>query len=128
MRRIGVLLATCVPLLSACATEEQPIEWPAVLSEASTVQYPVELWDLGIEGESLVLVRVDQLGNVDSVRIARSSGYAEFDSAAIAGVRELQFRPGRIGDKRVDMWVRLPVKFTQAGGAELGRAEEETSP
>lgn len=127
MKRITGWLAALMPLLAACAAEE-PVEWPAVITDESPVEYPVELWDLGIEGESLILVRVDALGAVDSTLVAESSGYAEFDSAAIAGARELRFRPGRKGDKRVEMWVRLPVKFTKAGGAELGIAEEEASP
>lgn len=111
-----------IPLAAGCAADT-PVEWPAVISADSPVEFPVELWDRGVEGETLLLIRVDDLGAADSVAVARSSGQAAFDSAAVAGARELRFRPGRRGDRRVSMWVRLPVRFTREGGAVVGDTE-----
>ncbi len=111
-----------LPLAAGCAADA-PVEWPEVISADSPVEFPVELWDRGIEGETLLLIRVDELGAADSVTVARSSGYAGFDRAAVAGARKLRFKPGRKGEKRVEMWVHLPVKFTRAGGAEVGQTE-----
>ena len=43
----------------------------------------LELWDSDIEGETLLRVRVTELGRVDSVEVIESSGQPAFDSAAI---------------------------------------------
>ncbi|HEY8377893.1 MAG TPA: energy transducer TonB [Nannocystis sp.] len=123
MRRIACGSAALLALAAGCGADA-PIEWPELLPDQPAIAYPVGLWDDGVESEVLLLVRVDEEGAVDSVAVERTSGHAEFDSAAIAGARGLRFRPGRKGDQRVSLWVRLPVKFTRAGGAEFGEAEE----
>jgi len=123
MKRIACVSAALLALAAGCSADV-PVEWPELLPDHPTIAYPVELWDQGIEGEALLLVRVDEEGVVDSVAVERSSGHAAFDSAAVAGARGLRFRPGRKGDERVSLWVRLPVKFTRARGAEFGEAEE----
>ncbi|HEX6940789.1 MAG TPA: energy transducer TonB [Longimicrobiales bacterium] len=123
MKRIARLSIALAPLAVGCGAQV-PIEWPELATQESPIRYPEDLWDQGIEGEALLLIRVDEVGGVDSVAIERTSGYAAFDSAALAGARRLRFRPGRKGDERVQMWVRLPVRFTRADGAELGQTEE----
>jgi protein TonB len=110
MRRItGALL---VPLLAlgACGDDES-LQLPQPLGDAAAFSYPVDLWDRGTEGETVLLVHVDELGNVDSAAVHTPSGYAAFDSAAVAGVRKLRFAPARLGDERVDAWARIPVRF-----------------
>lgn len=79
---------------------------------ASPFAYPVELWDRGIEGESMLMVHVTERGAVDSAYVLTSSGFAEFDSAAVNGAHALQFTPARRGDERIAMWTRLPVRFS----------------
>src|SRR5690606_4478394 len=44
-------LALILPLLAACASDP-PVEWPSPLPEGQAIEFPVELWDLGIEGET----------------------------------------------------------------------------
>jgi outer membrane biosynthesis protein TonB len=41
-----------------------------------------------------------------------TSGFAAFDSAALAGAPELRFAPAKQGNLRVPMWTRLPVRFS----------------
>jgi TonB family protein len=113
-----------VPLALACGSDE-PIEPPRPLTAESPFEFPVSLWDEGIEGETLLMVHVTTLGEVDSTYVKVSSGYAEFDSAAVAGARELRFAPGRKGEKRIDRWVRLPVKFTRDGAELVDTLERE---
>jgi TonB family protein len=77
------------------------------------VQYPLALWDRGIEGETLLRVRVTDTGVVDSVEVVESSGSAELDSAAVKGAGELRFQPGRRNGDRVRMWATLPIVFSK---------------
>jgi TonB family protein len=65
-------------------------------------------------------VRVTDTGAVDSVYVLEPSGQAAFDSAAVRGVRNLKFAPGRRGDDRIAMWARLPVRFTRPDSTNSG--------
>jgi TonB family protein len=103
----GALIALAV---AACGPEE-PVTDPQSISVDSPFQYPIELWDERVEGETVVMVHVTEMGAVDSVYVQETSGQPAFDSAAVTGARELRFSPGRRGERRVDMWARLPVRF-----------------
>ena len=88
------------------------------------IVYPLSLWDQDVEGETLLRVRVTEVGVVDSVEVVESSGYLAFDSAAIAGARKLRFDPARKGEKRIPVWAQVPVHFSKrpkpnGGGGEL---------
>jgi TonB family protein len=107
---LAVLLA-CT-FLSGCSGEEEPIEHPAAMPGPTPFAYPVELWDRRIEGETMLMVHVTELGAVDSAYVLTSSGHAEFDSAAMRGAPQLRFSPGKQGKRRVPMWTRLPVRFS----------------
>jgi TonB family protein len=96
---------------AGCDPAEEPVTRPRPVSLESPFRYPVALWDAGETGETLLMIRVSEVGAVDSVYVLESSGHAAFDSAAVAGARELEFAPGRRGDDRVAMWTRLPVRF-----------------
>lgn len=108
-------------LLGACAAEE-PVTDPQPIPQESPFRYPVELWDAGEAGETVVMVHVTEVGQVDSVYVLESSGRASFDSAAVAGARQLEFAPGRRGQEPVPTWARLPVRFSPpasgTGGSE----------
>jgi TonB family protein len=98
--------------LAACATEDAVVEHPRLLDqEESPFRYPPELWDDGIEGETVVMVRVNTAGVVDSVYVYESSGQPAFDSAAMNGARNLWFAPGRRDARETTMWARIPVRF-----------------
>ncbi|HUE77003.1 MAG TPA: energy transducer TonB [Longimicrobiales bacterium] len=84
---------------------------PVPISARSPFDYPIELWDQRVEGETVLMVRVTEAGAVDTSYVLVSSGESAFDSAAIAGSRDLRFEPARQGEDRVAMWVRLPVRF-----------------
>ncbi len=124
MRFSRAILLAC-PLVAGCGPEE-PIELPRPVNAESPFEFPITLWDEGVEGETRLMVHVTTLGEVDTAYVKESSGYAEFDSAAVAGVGNLRFTPGRKGEKRVDRWVVLPVKFTREGAALGGALEQGT--
>ena len=77
------------------------------------IEYPLEMWDEGVEGETVVRVRVNETGGVDSVEVVESSGHPQLDSAAVAGARELRFQPGRREGQRVEVWATVPVQFSR---------------
>lgn len=60
-------------------------------------------------GNGIVRMRVSAAGTVDSVRIARTSGYGPFDRAMLDVARSARFKPGTIDKQPVPMWVELPL-------------------
>ena len=104
--------ALLVPGIVGCGSEPE-IEGPSPLSTSIPIHYPLELWDQGIEGRSVLKVRVTDLGGVDSVVILESSGHAAFDSAAVRGVRALRFTPTRRDGRAIEAWAHVPVEFSK---------------
>lgn len=109
-------------LLAACGGDE-PVTDPRPISVESPFRYPIELWDEAVEGEVVLMVHVTAEGAVDSAYVLESSGEPALDSAAVQGARDLGFAPGRRGERRIDMWAKLPVRFQkpeepQPGGGE----------
>ena len=40
-----------------------------------------------------------------------SSGYPALDKAALSAVKNWLFQPGKKGDKVVEMWIGIPIRF-----------------
>ncbi|HEX2190576.1 MAG TPA: energy transducer TonB [Longimicrobiaceae bacterium] len=119
----------CLPLLAglalAAGCEQEPLpETPPRQLSASEFQYPEELWDAGVEGETVLRLFVTAGGTVDSVLVERTSRHSAFDQAAAEGARQLRFEPARRGEEPVGAWVLLPVQFRMA---EEGAAPAETA-
>ncbi len=106
------LCALIAGAVSGCSGDQE-IDNPSPLSASVLIDYPLDLWDQGIEGSSMLKVRVTDLGVVDSVVVMESSGYAAFDSSAVRGARTLKFTPARQGDKRIEVWAHVPVHFSK---------------
>jgi TonB family protein len=107
------LFATGLLLVTGCA-EELPETAPRQL-EGSPFHYPEDLWDAGVEGETLLRLYVTDAGAVDSVRVEQTSKHAAFDSSAVLGARDLRFEPARRGEEPIGAWVLLPVQFDLPG-------------
>ena len=107
-----VLCALLAGAMSGCSGDQE-IDSPSPLSASVPIDYPLDLWDQGIEGSSMLKVRVTDMGNVDSVVVVESSGYDAFDSSAVRGARTLRFSPARQGDKRIEVWAHVPVHFSK---------------
>jgi TonB family protein len=120
----GSLLALLLGCGGGNKNDSLPIELPEVMSDTLPFVYPVDLWDNNISGETMLLVRISELGAVDSVTVAKPSGYAEFDSAAVQGARTLKFTPGKQGERRVAMWTKLHVKFARDTTKKMGLGGE----
>ena len=112
-RRAAAAFATPVLLLLAACADDTEIEQPTPLFGEVPIEYPLELWDQDMEGSTILRVRVNDVGVVDSVEIAQTSGHARFDSAAVAGARDLRFTPARKGGERITVWAEVPVTFSK---------------
>ena len=106
------MFALVVLATAGCGADGE-IQHPRPLLGEIPIEYPLHMWDQNMEGETIVRVRVDDTGIVDSVEIVESSGYAAFDSAAVVGARELRFTPARRGGRRIEVWAQVPVRFSK---------------
>jgi periplasmic protein TonB len=74
--------------------------------------YPPLLRDAGIGGTPVVWFFIDENGRVLRTQLSRSSGYDALDAAAIQVANQMQFSPALNRDKRVQVWVEIPIVFT----------------
>ena len=86
---------------------------PVLANEESPFRYPPALWAQRLQGNVTLRLYVDTLGRpvLDSTRVAVSSGMGLFDSAALAGARDLRFRPATLRGSPVGVSLLLPVFF-----------------
>lgn len=92
---------------------------PVALDPEPLVDYPPALYQQGIEGTVTLRLFVDEHGAVvkESTQVAESSGFAEFDSAAVAGVPRMHFAPAQRDGRPVATAFTQPVHFRRAQGA-----------
>ena len=74
-------------------------------------KYPVVARRRGFQGNVVLEVLVGQIGNVIDLRVLFSSGYPILDRAAETAVKNWTFEPGMRGQEKVEMWVRVPIRF-----------------
>lgn len=74
-------------------------------------KYPRMARRRGYEGTVVMEVLVNREGRVEDLRLYESSGYPVLDRSAMSSVKKWLFQPGKRGDKEVDMWVKVPVRF-----------------
>ena len=108
----GAISALAAAACMACG-EEPEIEQPRPLYGEVPIEYPLHMWDQDKEGETVLRVRVSDVGTVDSVEVIRSSGFGAFDSAAVDGALSLRFTPARRGGERIAVWAEVPVYFSK---------------
>jgi len=75
-------------------------------------EYPEHCRVLGIEGIATVNLLLNLDGSIMDARVARSSGNAELDSAAVKAGRRCEFTPA-LGNRLqpVRVWVAVPFSF-----------------
>jgi len=96
-----------------------PDEPPQMLNSTLPFQYPVAQYLRRVQGNVTLRLFVDADGAVlpDSTRIEQSSGIPPLDSAALAGVARLRFRPARRGGIAIPVAMLFPVHFRHPDGA-----------
>jgi protein TonB len=73
--------------------------------------YPPAPRRLGIQGTTLLRVRILADGRIGEVLVEKSAGHPDLDEAAADAVRHWRFDPARRGTEAVALWVLLPVEF-----------------
>jgi periplasmic protein TonB len=74
-------------------------------------EYPWIARKRGYQGTVLLEVLVNREGKVKEVTLSASSGYSVLDQAALTSVKAWLFDPGTRGGDKVEMWVKVPVRF-----------------
>lgn len=74
-------------------------------------RYPRIAKSRGYQGKVLLKVLVGRHGRVLDIAVAASSGYRVLDKAALKAVADWLFEPGKKGEKTVEMWVKVPIRF-----------------
>ena len=88
-------------------------EAPVMVNRDLPFRYPASLYARRIQGNVTLRLFVDSNGRArpESTRIEESSGYAELDTAAIRGSRDLQFVPAKSHGEPRAVAVLFPVYF-----------------
>lgn len=74
--------------------------------------YPPVSRSKGEQGTVLLKVCVSANGTVDSVVLAKSSGYIRLDRSANDTVERWRFHPARKGGQAIPMCYQLPIRFS----------------
>lgn len=73
--------------------------------------YPGLARKRGLEGTVILQVLVNREGRVNDLKIDVSSNSSLLDRAAVKAVRKWSFEPGKKGEERISMWVKVPITF-----------------
>jgi TonB family protein len=84
----------------------------AEVQRALVRNYPPLLRDAGIGGTPVMWFFIDENGRVLRTQLSRSSGYPALDEAANNVAQIMQFSPALNRDRRVQVWVEIPIVFT----------------
>jgi protein TonB len=75
-------------------------------------EYPPLLRDAGVGGTVTVWFFIDETGSVRTVLLKESSGLEALDEAALRVAGQIEFTPALNRDKRVSVWIALPITFS----------------
>jgi periplasmic protein TonB len=81
------------------------------VQQALERNYPPMLRDAGIGGKPTVHFFIDENGRVINTLLAQSSGYPALDEAAMAVAGVMRFSPALNREKKVQVWIELPIIF-----------------
>ncbi|MDY6792998.1 MAG: energy transducer TonB [Thermodesulfobacteriota bacterium] len=107
------------PVISSAPTDHQAvIHTSQSLLEAKPMYrvnppplYPLIARKRGYQGHVILEALINQQGKVIDIRVFSSSGHSILDKAAMASVKKWSFQPGMLGTEKIEMWVRVPIRF-----------------
>jgi len=107
-------LPILILILTACHSggKHRPIIiQPKLLFTKEALSYPVEAFNLGIEGTTVIRLMVDTEGNITESTIFESSGSPLLDQAALQMVNSSVYEPGTIDGDPALFELHVPVNF-----------------
>ena len=104
---------TAKKAIEAMAPGPRPDSLPVILNADLPFRYPAELYARKVQGNVTLWVHIDSTGQIrpESTTVVESSGYPSLDSAALAGSRELRFKPATASGKPLAVSLLFPVYF-----------------
>ncbi|MDA3792771.1 MAG: TonB family protein [Elusimicrobia bacterium] len=75
-------------------------------------EYPAWAEEKGVEGEVKLKFWVTPDGIVESVELAKTSGYPDFDSRALRAVNQYRFSPLSSQEEQKTQWGTIIIKYT----------------
>ena len=78
---------------------------------AMEAAYPGELRESGVGGTVRIYLFIDEEGQVTRTRLDASSGEELLDKAALKVAEAYRFSPALNKDKKVPVWISLPITF-----------------
>ena len=99
----------------------KPDVLPAILNTELPFHYPSDLYARKVQGNTTLRIFIDERGTVhpESTMVVAPSGYPALDSAAVAGVPELRFRPATLHGEAMAVTILFPVYFRYPGAPPL---------
>jgi TonB family protein len=117
-------LMVCATVLAACSRRDdngvlrqpeqpQPDERPRMVNTELPFHYPGALYARKAQGNVTLRLYVDANGEAvaESTKVVETSGEMPFDSAAVAGSRDLRFIPAKLRGEAMGMTILFPVYF-----------------
>lgn len=74
-------------------------------------EYPRSAREDGQEGLVVLRVLVSSAGRPAEIRVSRTSGFRALDAAAVAGVKRWTFVAAKQGERDIDAWMDVPIRF-----------------
>ena len=75
-------------------------------------RYPEIAQEAGIEGTIYIQFFIDDQGNVTEAWVQKGIPNTGLDEAAIKAVRKSRWHPARQRDKKVGVWITIPIDFS----------------
>ena len=86
-------------------------------------EYPPLLRDAGVRGTAVLLVSVDDIGQVQDASLEQGSGHRALDDLALELAKIIQFSPAQIRGNPVPVWVTVPINLTPPAAGRAVRRE-----
>ena len=83
----------------------------AEIQQALLTQYPAMLRNAGIGGTVVMWFFITEDGVVQDWRVSQGSGFLRFDEAALKVADVFRFTPALNRDRRVQVWIEVPITF-----------------
>jgi len=105
-----------IPLYDHTDREISPVYYNVkeaipLYKENTAPVYPMQAKKRGYEGIVILEVLVTKEGKAGKISVFQSSRYSLLDESAVSSVKKWRFEPGKRGDERVDMPVKIPIRF-----------------